>query len=74
MFERMIRVAVAAGLALSVAAAVPASAKAGDVVRTGACSGSSDWKLKLSPQDGKIEVEKSDNSGTTFRICIPVAA
>lgn len=28
-----------------------------DVVRRGSCSGQSDWKLKLSPQDGRIEVE-----------------
>ena len=39
--------------------AVPATAaaKAGDVIRTGACSSNSDWKLKLSPENGKIEVE-----------------
>ena len=39
--------------------AVPATAAAkdGDVIRTGACSSNSDWKLKLSPEDGKIEVE-----------------
>jgi hypothetical protein len=28
-----------------------------DVVRRGSCSGQSDWKLKLSPEDGRIEVE-----------------
>jgi hypothetical protein len=71
MLERMIRVALAAGLALSVAAAVPASAKSGDVVRTGSCSGSSDWKLKLSPEDGMIEVEyevDSNKVGQTWRV------
>ena len=29
----------------------------GDVIRRGSCSGQSDWKLKLSPQGGRIEVE-----------------
>jgi hypothetical protein len=33
------------------------AAKQGDVVRTGSCSNNSDWKLKLSPENGKIEVE-----------------
>lgn len=37
---------------------VPAAlAKDGDVIATGPCSGASDWKLKLSPENGKIEVE-----------------
>jgi len=33
------------------------SAKDGDVIRTGSCSNRSDWKLKLSPENGQIEVE-----------------
>lgn len=33
------------------------AAKQGDVIRTGSCSNSSDWKLKLSPENGQIEVE-----------------
>jgi len=33
------------------------AAKQGDVIRTGNCSNSSDWKLKLSPDNGRIEVE-----------------
>ncbi|HEV2952389.1 MAG TPA: hypothetical protein VGZ51_09800 [Actinomycetota bacterium] len=37
--------------------AMPALAKDGDVIRTGACSGRSDWKLKLSEENGRIEVE-----------------
>lgn len=37
--------------------ALPAIAKDGDVERTGSCSRSSDWKLKLSPEDGGLEVE-----------------
>src|SRR5262245_8359718 len=37
--------------------ATTALAGQGDVIRDGSCSGRSDWKLKLSPQDGRIEVE-----------------
>ena len=50
-------------LVLTVAAAlvVPlagsALAKDGDVIRRGGCSGASDWKLKLSEDNGRIEVE-----------------
>ena len=52
------RVMLAVGLATSLlAAGTAASAKAGDVVRTGACSEASDWKLKLSPDNGRIELE-----------------
>ena len=71
MFKRMMRVALAGALILMIGGAVPASAKAGDVIRTGACSGSSDWKLKLSPQDGRIEVEyevDSNKVGQTWSV------
>lgn len=44
------------GLVL-LAAPVPAFAGGRDVERRGSCSGRSDWKLKLSPEDGGIEVE-----------------
>jgi hypothetical protein len=43
-----------AALALPTA---PAIAKDGDVIRTGSCAGSAGWKLKASPEDGRIEVE-----------------
>jgi hypothetical protein len=45
---------------VTVALAIPstvATAKDGDIIRRGSCTGSSDWKLKLSPEDGRIEVE-----------------
>jgi hypothetical protein len=64
---------VAALLTLSVAGAVPALAKDGDVIRRGACSGASDWKLKLSPENGKIEVEyevDSNKVGQTWQVRI----
>ncbi len=42
--------------------ALPATAKDGDVVRRGSCSGNADWKIKASPQDGRIEVESEVDS------------
>lgn len=39
------------------ATVAPVMAKDGDVIERGACSTSSHWKLKLSPENGKIEVE-----------------
>jgi hypothetical protein len=49
---------VGAVLALTVSmSSTPAVAKDGDVVRSGACSGSTHWKLKASEEDGRIEVE-----------------
>ncbi len=58
MVGKIVKVALAAALVLTVAgAAAPAGAKAGDVVRTGSCSGTSTWKLKLSPDSTGIQVE-----------------
>jgi hypothetical protein len=39
------------------AVAAPSLAKDGDVIRQGSCSAATDWKLKLSKEDGRIEVE-----------------
>jgi hypothetical protein len=52
----LVPLAVAAGL---LTAAVPALAKGGSkaVTRSGDCSGSSNWKLKAKPDNGKLEVE-----------------
>lgn len=49
---------------------VPASANDGDVIRRGSCSGASDWKLKASPENGRIEVEgevDSNVNGQTWK-------
>lgn len=74
MTSKIVRVVLASALALSVAGAVPASAKAGDVIKTGTCSGASHWKLKLGPRDGgTIEVEYQVDSnvvGQTWRVRI----
>ena len=40
-----------------VAAPMAASAKDGDIITRGSCTARSDWKLKLSPENGRIEVE-----------------
>lgn len=47
----------AVAIMLVAGAAVPAQAKDGDVVRRGDCSAGTDWKLKVSPEDGRLEVE-----------------
>ncbi|MBZ5737674.1 hypothetical protein [Nocardioides mangrovi] len=53
-------------LALTVA---PAHAGDADRVRTGSCSGSTDWKIKAGPDDGRMEVEAeidSNRAGQTW--------
>ena len=73
MISKVLRVALASGLALSLAGAVPAHANEDDVIRRGNCSGSSDWKLKLSPEDGRIEVEyevDSNRVGQSWKVKI----
>jgi len=71
----LIRRASLAGLTalLAVAMIAPSgvAAKDGDVIRTGACSNRSDWKLKLSPENGRIEVEfevDTPRVGQTWRV------
>ena len=61
------------GVLLIGGSAVPTLAKDGDVIRRGACSGASDWKLKLSEEDGRIEVEyevDQNRVGDTWRVRI----
>ena len=53
-----ILVTVVAVAAAVLVVALPAAAGGGkEVIRTGSCSGSADWKLKLKLDDGKIETE-----------------
>ena len=71
MVGRLIRVMIAGVLVFTVAGTTNAFAKDGDVIRQGSCSGSSDWKLKLSPDNGKIEVEyevDSNKVGQHWRV------
>lgn len=49
--------AAALSTVVALSAVVPAEAKDGDVIRRGSCSGPADWKLKASPENGRIEVE-----------------
>ena len=58
--QHKLAVAFVAALAVPVALAGSASASGGDdgrVERSGSCSGSTDWKLKAKPDDGRLEVE-----------------
>jgi hypothetical protein len=56
MIRRIILVGLLAVASLG-AAAAPVAAKSGDVIARGNCTGATDWKLKLSPENGRIEVE-----------------
>ena len=56
--------------ALPLIAAGSAQASDDDVIRRGSCSGSTDWKIKAKPDDGRIEVEAeidSNRNGQTWR-------
>lgn len=72
--KRGIALALAVVTALAVFL-IPGVASAGDedVIRRGSCSGSSDWKLKVSPEDGGLEVEyevDQNVSGDRWRVRI----
>jgi hypothetical protein len=70
--KRIIAAALVAALALVVPAGV-AVAGDNDVEQQGSCRGSSDWKLKLSPEDGGIEAEfevDQNVSGDRWRVVI----
>jgi hypothetical protein len=50
--------------------AASAEAKDGDVIKRGNCSARADWKLKASPENGRIEVEgevDSNRNGQMWR-------
>jgi hypothetical protein len=47
----------AAGAMLALSVAVPAQANSGDVRAVGSCTGASTSKIKLSPDNGRIETE-----------------
>lgn len=56
--------------ALALASAAPAQADDDDRQRRGSCSGSTDWKIKAGPDDGRMEVEAeidSNRTGQTWR-------
>jgi hypothetical protein len=55
--NKLMRFGVAAVMAGSLAAGPAALANEDDVIRRGGCTGAASWKLKLSPENGRIEVE-----------------
>ncbi len=69
--QRSLTVA-ALSTALLVTGAPLAQASGGDaVIRTGACSGAADWKLKAKHDNGRIELEwevDSNRTGQTWRV------
>ena len=69
--QRSLTVA-ALSAALLVTGAPLAQASGGDaVIRTGACSGTADWKLKAKHDNGRIELEweiDSNRTGQTWRV------
>lgn len=57
-------------LGFVLAATIPVLAGEDDVIKRGGCSRASTWKLKASPDDGRIEVEgevDSNRNGQTWR-------
>jgi hypothetical protein len=61
------------GAAVVLGSAVPVLARDGDVVARGSCTGSSVWKLKAGPRDGRIEVEfevDSNRVGQTWSVAL----
>ena len=56
--KKGLTIALAAAFAVGALVVAPsAMAKDGDVIKEGNCTEGSDWKLKLSEENGKIEVE-----------------
>ncbi len=67
---RVLAPVIALASAVLLTTAAPAVAKDGDVIRRGPCQGVADWKLKASPENGRIEVEgevDSNRRGQTWR-------
>lgn len=61
---------VTSAAALLALGALPATARDGDVIRRGDCAGATNWKIKASPENGRIEVESeidSNRVGQTWR-------
>jgi hypothetical protein len=73
MIRKIARISIAVALATAMIGVTPALANDADVIRRGNCSGASDWKLKLSPENGRIEVEyevDQNKNGVQWRVRI----
>jgi hypothetical protein len=71
---KAIRFALVGLMAATLLSAAPAAmAGSGDIVKEGRCSQASDWKLKVGPEDRKLEVEFEVDSnvvGQTWNVVI----
>ena len=70
MMRRTTAAAVVAVVVATLGTAVPATAGDDDKIRRGGCSGSADWKLKVKPDDGRLEIKAevdSNVSGQSWR-------
>ena len=59
--------------ALLLALPTTASARSGDIIAQGGCTGSTSWKLKLAPRDGGLETEysvDSNRNGQTWSVTL----
>lgn len=71
MLTRIVRGVLVGMMVLSMVGAIPATAKARAVVERGACGFGTDWKLRLAPGSGGIEVSfqvDSDVPGQTWAV------
>src|SRR6266480_293424 len=71
MVVKTARTVLALMVALSVFALAPHASAGTEVRREGSCSASSAWKLKVKPDDGRLEVEfeiDSNVAGRTWRV------
>jgi hypothetical protein len=74
MWKRAVLTSSLVAAAVTVGLVVAAGSAAGDgpeVIRRGNCSGATDWKLKLKPEDGGIEVEfevDQNKNGRKWRV------
>ena len=70
-FRSLLATTLVAGAILAVPST--AAAAGNDIIRTGSCSGTADWKLKAGPDNGRLEVEfqvDSNRAGQVWRVRI----
>jgi hypothetical protein len=74
MIRRTILIGLLAVAALGATTGSVAAKSGGDrVITSGNCSGATDWKLKLSPENGRIEVEfevDQNRNGRQWRVVL----